>query len=1193
MGITLFFSNQLMPLAERLLDDLNTVGSQGSALDPEVVIVPNMNLSKWIKLTLARQSGIIMNVRFEYLERGLWQMIRSLAEQTDAELELLDRELLKTILFFILMAPDLDRPALLPLSRYLNRFPGEADGDIEIRCWQLAEELTRLFQEYEYHRSEMIQRWMKGEPVDDVMERCQRWIYREMMLLKDQLGRSRGRPLVSMAECARDTLDRVGPETKNGPRVKRRIHFFGLSQISPFHLQLLSRLKSCFDIRIYSLNPSREYWEDIKTPAEKRWIRRKGADGLALSPEELLAGDLFTPADHALLSAWGKPGRESVRLLCQLTDYDFEAGFSTMPAPDTVLKTVSHRLLTLASAEEKPISRAQDTSLQVMACPGIRREVETVYNSILFNLEIDPQLCMTDIAVMVSDMARYKPVVDSVFNRQPTRIAYNLVDSNARTESVFAQAVQAVLALSRSNFSRKQVFDLLRNPCVMKRWAYGPDELSIWVGWADALGIFHDFENTATREPTGPSAGCFSWRQGLERVRMSRIMTAPVSFEGAPQLHFKGIVPFADMHTGDARLVEKFCNLVESLHDAMGRLTISSASAQDWRRAFFGVLDQFVEIDADMRGEESVYQSLVTGFEHLEHYDALARIRPGRPLTPDAMRAFVHGHLDGITGGQGDYLTGGVTVSALMPMRPIPFKIVYVLGLEEGRFPGRAPESQLDLRNRKRRIGDISLAERNRYLFLEILISVHDKLYLSFVSRDLQKDRDLAPCSVLLQLKRYIEKEILGGQPFRISKIPIKPDSPAYLATEAVNGWSDVVVDSNLANRLSCYRRNGLWEAFAQRSTLDEQGRADRCNPDFILPDRIAEDDPPDRAPLSITVLRRFLLDPVEAVGRWHLGIAEQLDVTAERAEVEDEPLTSRFPVDYRLRTVPLRNWMASRLIDGHDPFASNRLEDEFDAVYTDLSRKSLVPAGAFGLRDRSRLKQEVVSAGETLAPFIEGMHSARQLIPSVVVGAPPDDAQIIGGDILTLNAVPITPTGSASWPSPQAVELSGVVPWVWETVGGDWHSLVLAGANRKSKHPDKYILGPLLSLMAIAAGSDPYPWSEVRCMRIHVVYHEHVLSVDYALDPKRCRVYLSALIDDWLNPWPLVWLPFEPLINSNAMRDLIIQEAVNSVDRQAFAELLTEAMQASADWRSELTSTNVTPDSLNLARRRFRALLP
>jgi exonuclease V gamma subunit len=77
-----------------------------------------------------------------------------------------------------------------------------------------------------------------------------------------------------MAEYARHVLRSTVLPLKNKRAVTRLhgIHFFGLSQISPFHLQLLSRLKSYFDIRIYSLNPSREYWEDIKTPLKKNGL---------------------------------------------------------------------------------------------------------------------------------------------------------------------------------------------------------------------------------------------------------------------------------------------------------------------------------------------------------------------------------------------------------------------------------------------------------------------------------------------------------------------------------------------------------------------------------------------------------------------------------------------------------------------------------------------------------------------------------------------------------------------------------------------------------------------------------------------------------------------------------------------------------------------------------------------------------
>jgi exonuclease V gamma subunit len=243
MGVELYFSNQLMPLADKLHDNLKPVGRGDIILTSPVVIVPNMNLSKWIKLTLARKSDIFMNVEFQYLETGLWQMIRSLDARPIPEPERWTMTSLKSCCF----SSSWHRTGM---HRIWNRstIPSPVRwrdaAIIEIRCWQLAEELCRLFQEYEYHRSDMIQRWMAGDPTADAMEGCQRWIYLKMGSLKDQLGRSTGRLIQSMAEYARDVFaPGAVARTKRGHTLAR-YHFFGLSQISPFHLQLLSSLKS-------------------------------------------------------------------------------------------------------------------------------------------------------------------------------------------------------------------------------------------------------------------------------------------------------------------------------------------------------------------------------------------------------------------------------------------------------------------------------------------------------------------------------------------------------------------------------------------------------------------------------------------------------------------------------------------------------------------------------------------------------------------------------------------------------------------------------------------------------------------------------------------------------------------------------------------------------------------------------------
>lgn len=1192
MGVTLYFSNQLMPLVEKLQDNLAPTDAATNPLDPPVVIVPNMNLSKWIKLTCARRCGICMNVDFQYLETGLWRMLRSLSDPAEPEPELLDRERMTLLLFFILMTAASGKTDLSAVDRYLGGREG-GDGDREIRCWQLAEELARLFQEYEYHRSDMIEQWIQDRPVDGAMERCQKRIYLDMVALKNRLGQSGGRPMVSMGEYARAVLGEEPVHPRHESSLER-IHFFGLSQTSPFHLQLLARLESCFDSHIYSLNPSREYWEDIKTPSEKKWIRRKTFNRMALEEGEIMAGELFNQTDHALLSAWGKPGRESIRLLCQLTDYDFQAGFARPPCPDSVLAALGHGLLTL-DAEGSPADPiAQDRSLQIVACPGTRREVETVYDSILYNLKADPTLCMTDIAVMVSDMARYKPVVDSVFSRQPGRIAYNLVDSVARTESVFAQAVVAIMAVARGNFSRKHVFDLLRNPCVMQKWHYDTDALTVWIGWADALGIFHGCENEDDRgdtgpEDTGPGAGRFSWRQGLERLRLSRIMTSPSDAEGSESPHFNGLIPFADIDTTDDALVEKFCLLIESLDRALEPFNIPDAAARHWRSAFFGVLDGFVEISADMRGEEAVYRSLVQAFDHFVRYDDLAAIHEARDLTAEALWAFVATHLDGISGGRGDYLTGGVTVAALMPMRPIPFKVVYVLGLEEGRFPGNEPENRLDLRTRKRRIGDITPVERNRYLFLEILISVGRKLYLSYVSRDLQKDRDLQPCSVLHQLRRYVEQQILGGETFKIRQIPIQPDSADYIAPDAVNDWSDVMVNSCPVDRLSCYRRNGLWAAFKERSSPDERAIADRYHPDFEISTRPLEDELPPVVPLTTGMLRSYLLDPVEAVLRYHLGIGDPVDSTAERAEVEDEPLASQFPLDYNIRTLPLHHWLSTGVKADRFVSPERCLAEEFEALYADLSRKSLVPAGAFGAHDRARLKQQVTTVGGMLHPFIEQMQAARRFFPGAAAGTAIESSPALDGNLLRLDPVLIALPDIAK---PQSVELSGQLPWLWQAEDESWHCLVITGSNRKSRHADKYVVGPLLILMALATGGSSCPWSGADRVHLHVVYRSRVLSRQYALNVQRSNNYLTALLKDFFTPLPLLWLPFATVFDHKELRASIIADEIDAGDREAFFLTLQEIMRTTADMRTEMAGAVLATDILDRARQRFRVFV-
>lgn len=69
------------------------------------------------------------------------------------------------------------------------------------------------------------------------------------------------------------------------------------------------------------------------------------------------------------------------------------------------------------------------------------------------------------------------------------------------------------------------------------------------------------------------------------------------------------------------------------------------------------------------------------------------------------------------------FLAGPVNICTLMPMRSIPFKVVCLLGMNDGVYPRQLAPLGFDLMSQKPKRGDRSRRDDDRYLFTEALIS--------------------------------------------------------------------------------------------------------------------------------------------------------------------------------------------------------------------------------------------------------------------------------------------------------------------------------------------------------------------------------------------------------------------------------------------------------------------------------------
>jgi exodeoxyribonuclease V gamma subunit len=102
------------------------------------------------------------------------------------------------------------------------------------------------------------------------------------------------------------------------------------------------------------------------------------------------------------------------------------------------------------------------------------------------------------------------------------------------------------------------------------------------------------------------------------------------------------------------------------------------------------------------------------------------------------------------------FLAGAVNFCTLMPMRAIPFKLVCLLGMNDGDYPRAQPPLDFDLMGSDYRPGDRLRREDDRYLLLEALLSARDQLYISWVGRSI-RDNSERPASVLIgQLRDHL-----------------------------------------------------------------------------------------------------------------------------------------------------------------------------------------------------------------------------------------------------------------------------------------------------------------------------------------------------------------------------------------------------------------------------------------------------
>lgn len=866
-------------------------------LENEVILVQSNGIAQWLKLALAADAspdgteggcGIATALEFSLPSRFLWQVYRAvLGKARVPEVSPFDKS--RLIWRLMRLLPErLHEPAYAPLRRFLQ-------NDVDLRKrFQLSERLADLLDQYQVYRADWLQTWEQGQnglttrrgelqslKEDDLWQPA---LWRALLddvaysLRESGLEFHKGRAAVHEAflEKAADW-----PEGLIPAGLPQRLMVFGISSLPQQSLEVLAHLGRWIQVIICVPNPCQHYWGDIIPDQEILRPRRSRHEVRHGWPRKISEETLHQHA-QPLLAAWGKLGRDFIRLLSEYDSIDSPSDgqpqLAALGRPvdlfvendrGNLLQELQDDIRDLRPNDEaralaKPVDPKIDRSLRFHVCHGPQREVEVLQDQLLAAFNADTHLRPRDVIVMVPDIETYSPHIQAVFGRigreDPRYLPFTVADQVQSQIDPLLRGLEQFLNLPQSRLGVSEVMSWLEIPAIRQRFGIAETDLPTlhrWIHGANIRWGLHaehraSLDLPALEDTNGPPQN--SWLFGLRRMLLGYAL-------GDTATDWQGIEPHGEIGGLDAALLGPLVLFMERLEAAW--LTLREPATVDvWSQRFNMLLKEFFSEETS----EDAYtlMRLQQGLQEWQTTCAEAGLIEPLPLSVAGPYWLSIMEDRGLTQ---RFFGGDMTFATLMPMRAIPFRYVCLLGMNDGAYPRSHPPYDFDLMSRDPRPGDRSRREDDRYLFLEALLSAREHLHISWVGRSITDNTERPPSVLVSQLRDHIK-------------------AIWRLVDENV-GESTLLDHLTTVHRLQPFNPDYFpltpnhTELFSYAREWQPNQASESCNEEpATLPPLDREE------PLTLTELATFLKSPVRTFFRERLKVTfDQADPVAEDVE--------------------------------------------------------------------------------------------------------------------------------------------------------------------------------------------------------------------------------------------------------------------------------------------------------------------
>jgi len=615
-----------------------------------------------------------------------------------------------------------------------------------------------------------------------------------------------------------------------------------------------------------------------------------------------------------------------------------------------------------------------DGSLDIHAVYGPRREIEVLKNLILAALRDDERLAPAEIAVLAPDISAYASYIETIFpsvgdntEKQGDHLEYGLMDAPTRTLAPYSRAFKALTSLPGSRFGRQALLSLFDNPCFEP--TSGQSGLaSEWKSIVRELHVRWGSNEEHRREEGACNLGTGTWKSAFERLLAAYYHDEDDSL---------GLLPARNFGDTDTQAAGQLIDVIRTLDAQLRRIHKESRSLAEWADFWLRIAKKWLVTQPDSEDALHINRGLGdvnTLSKKLDNFSDFSNQLMPWPVFSALLDELCFPERIHHSRGLGR----GVVCASIRSLRCIPFRRIYLLGMNEGAWPSGETFPGFDLRKTMENHEDFSREAEDRLCFLEVFFAARDSVSLIYSGKDSEFGDRLSPAAPVVELMEHL------GEDARVL-IKQHPPAPYHFCSPSVGA------DGKGAP-------SGVGEGGGGVRISEKRGEIDSSLPQHLamarsLHERRGRPAPPQTA-LSLEkpdsmdwqALIEFLRNPVRYFYRGRMGVARP------KTPDDDDEYDVLEP-----NYLEWWNWRSSAVLESPEFLSSaSALADGFR---NKIRREGSVSNTLLGLQAERWLEEskELISGlegfGRLESPFrcrfsLENPQQSDQLIRAIKTGS-------------------------------------------------------------------------------------------------------------------------------------------------------------------------------------------------------------